>query len=84
MPLWSLREITLLNSEPSTPASDLLMVLAEEKTRTREIAILKALGARPSQVRNGMLAEFAFLGALAGSTAGVMGSLFAEACCCVG
>jgi len=57
------------------------MVLAEEKTRTREIAILKALGARPSQVRNGMLAEFAFLGALAGSSGGVMGTC-SRACCC--
>jgi len=75
--IWSLREITLLILIAGTGIL-ILMVLAEEKTRTREIAILKALGARPSQVRNGMLAEFAFLGALAGSSGGVMGSLFAS------
>jgi len=56
----------------------ILTVLAEEKPRAYEIAILKAIGARPSQVRNGLLAELASLGALAGASGGVMGSLFAS------
>jgi putative ABC transport system permease protein len=74
--LWILRAVALLILAAGS-AVLILMVLAEEKTRTREIAILKALGARPAQVRNALLAEFAWLGALAGAGGGVMGSAFA-------
>ena len=56
----------------------MLTVLAEERPRAHEIAILKAIGARPSQVRNGLLAELAALGALAGASGGAMGSMFAS------
>jgi putative ABC transport system permease protein len=73
---WILRAVALLILLAGT-AVLILMVLAEEKTRTREIAILKALGARPAQVRNALLAEFAWLGALAGASGGLMGSAFA-------
>jgi putative ABC transport system permease protein len=74
--LWVLRAVAPLILAVGA-AVLILMVLAEEKTRTREIAILKALGARPAQVRNALLAEFAWLGALAGASGGVMGSGFA-------
>jgi putative ABC transport system permease protein len=72
-----LRAVALLILAAGT-AILIVMVLAEERTRSREIAILKALGAGPSQVRNGLLAEFAWLGVLAGASGGVMGSLFAS------
>jgi putative ABC transport system permease protein len=75
--LWILRAVALLILAVGA-AVLILMVLAEEKTRTREIAILKALGARPAQVRNALLAEFAWLGALAGASGGAMGSAFAS------
>ena len=74
--LWVLRAVALLILAVGA-AVLILMVLAEEKTRTREIAILKALGGRPAQVRNALLAEFAWLGALAGASGGLMGSAFA-------
>ena len=54
-----------------------LMVLADERTRAREIAILKILGARPAQIRNALLGEFGWLGALAGAGGGAMGSALA-------
>ena len=73
---WILRAVALLILLAGT-AVLILVVLAEEKTRTREIAILKALGARPAQVRNALLAEFAWLGVLAGASGGAMGSAFA-------
>ncbi len=71
-----LRAATLLILAAGT-AILVVMVLAEEKIRSREIAILKALGARPGQVRNRLLGEFAWLGALAGAAGGAMGCLFA-------
>jgi putative ABC transport system permease protein len=74
--IWILRGVSLLILAAGT-AVLALIVLAEEETRTREIAILKTLGARPAQVRNALLAEFAWLGALAGASGGVMGSGFA-------
>jgi len=74
--IWILRAISLVVLAAGT-AVLVLLVLAEEKTRAREIAILKSLGARPAQVRNALLAEFAWLGALAGAAGGVMGSGFA-------
>jgi putative ABC transport system permease protein len=74
--IWILRAVSLLILAAGT-AVLVLMVLAEEETRSREIAILKTLGARPAQVRNALLAEFAWLGALAGAGGGVMGSGFA-------
>ena len=52
-----------------------LLFVLEERSRASQIAILKALGARPSQVRNGLLAEFASLGLLAGAGGGAAGSL---------
>ena len=73
---WILRVVALLILAVGAAVLT-LMVLAEEKTRTREIAILKALGARPAQVRNALLGEFAWLGALAGASGGAMGSAFA-------
>jgi len=75
--IWILRAVSALILAAGA-AILVLMALAEEKTRSREIAILKALGARPAQVRNGLLAEFAALGALAGASGGVLGSLFAS------
>jgi putative ABC transport system permease protein len=75
--LWLLRAVSLLILAAGTVAL-VLMVLAEEKVRTREIAVLKILGARPGQVRNTLLAEFAWLGGLAGASGGVLGSGFAS------
>jgi putative ABC transport system permease protein len=75
--IWILRAVSALILAAGA-AILVLMALAEEKTRAREIAILKALGARPAQVRNTLLAEFASLGALAGASGGVMGCLFAS------
>ena len=75
--IWILRAVSLLILAAGA-AMLILMTLAEERTRICEVAILKALGARPAQVRNGLLAEFASLGALAGSSGGVLGSLFAS------
>jgi putative ABC transport system permease protein len=75
--IWIMRVVSVLILAAGAVIL-VLMALAEEKTRTREIAILKALGARPSQVRNGLLADLASLGALAGASGGVMGSAFAS------
>jgi putative ABC transport system permease protein len=74
--LWMLRAVSLLILAAGMAAL-VLMVMAEERTRTREIAILKMLGARPRQLRNGLMAEFAWLGGLAGMSGGLVGSGFA-------
>jgi putative ABC transport system permease protein len=75
--IWILRAVSVLILAAGA-AILVLMALAEEGTRAREIAILKALGARPAQVRNLLLAEFASLGALAGVSGGLLGGLFAS------
>jgi putative ABC transport system permease protein len=41
-------------------------VQATRETRRRETALLRTLGARRSQIRNGLLAEFGTLGLLSG------------------
>ena len=74
--IWILRAITLIILAAGT-AVLILIVLAEEKTREREIAIRKALGARPAEVRNALLAEFAWLGAMGGAAGGARGGAFA-------
>jgi len=75
--VWMLRASAALILAAGT-AILILMALADEGTRRIEIAILKAVGARSVQVRNGLLVEFAALGTLAGLSGAVMGSLFAS------
>jgi len=53
------------------------IVAAEEQTRGDEIAVRKALGARPWQIRSALLSEFGLLGALAGVLGGIAGSALA-------
>ena len=73
--IWILRVAGLLILAAGT-ATLVLIVLAEEKTRSREIAILRAIGARPTQVRTRLLEEFTSFGAYAGAAGGALGTLF--------
>jgi putative ABC transport system permease protein len=55
------------------------IVTAEEDARAADIAIRKALGARPAQVKAALMAEFGLLGALAGVAGALLGSGIATA-----
>ncbi len=74
--LWMLRAVALLILAEGTMVL-VLIGLAQERTRAREIAILKSLGARPGQLRRALAAEWFWLGALAGAAGGLAGAGFA-------
>ncbi len=57
----------------------LAAVQSSQRERVRETALLRALGASHAQVRTGTIAEFAILGAIAGSLAALFASLVAWA-----